>query len=235
MNWTTDPWLGFDTETTGVDIETDRIVTAALVRRPGGAEPTGPDETTTWLADPGVPIPERASAIHGITTERAQAEGRPIVEVLDEVATQLVAQWAQGYPVVVFNAAYDIPLLNNELTRHSLGSLEERLGDDIGPVIDPLVIDRKLDRFRKGKKNLGAMVGAYGVALQQDAHTAEVDVQMTLDVLAGMVRRFPELDDMDASTLQAWQAQAHREWADDFESWLRSRGRPATISRAWPQ
>lgn len=33
MTWTDGPLLGFDTETTGVDVDHDRIVTAALVRR----------------------------------------------------------------------------------------------------------------------------------------------------------------------------------------------------------
>ena len=35
MGWTDGPLLGFDTETTGVDVDNDRIVTAALVRRDG--------------------------------------------------------------------------------------------------------------------------------------------------------------------------------------------------------
>ncbi|MDX6327862.1 MAG: hypothetical protein QOI83_245, partial [Streptomycetaceae bacterium] len=31
MSWTSAPLLAFDLETTGTDIETDRIVTAALI------------------------------------------------------------------------------------------------------------------------------------------------------------------------------------------------------------
>lgn len=33
-------------------------------------------ERRAWLADPGIPIPEQASAIHGISTARAVADGR---------------------------------------------------------------------------------------------------------------------------------------------------------------
>src|SRR5699024_7823162 len=48
MSWSSGPLLGFDTETTGVDPENDRLVTAALVLRADG-------RTTTrgWIVDPG--------------------------------------------------------------------------------------------------------------------------------------------------------------------------------------
>ena len=41
MSWIDDPWMGFDTETTGVRALKDRLVTAALVLRIDGAS-TGP-------------------------------------------------------------------------------------------------------------------------------------------------------------------------------------------------
>lgn len=235
MNWTDAPWLGFDTETTGVDVHTDRLVTAALVLRQGGAHPQGPDRQHTWLADPGVPIPAAATAIHGVSSQVAREQGRPVVEVLDEVATTLVDHWNRGYPVVAFNASYDISLVNQELRRHGLGSLEERLGADPAPVVDPLVLDRALDRYRRGKKTLAAMAPVYGVQLSEDAHTAEVDVAMTLDVLAAMVARYPQLAGMDARQVHDFQVRAHRDWAVDFERYLRRNGRDAHIGTSWPQ
>ena len=75
--WSQLPWLGFDTETTGVNVTSDRLVTAALVLRPGGATPQGSDTVRTWLADPGVSIPDGAAAVHGITTEYAREHGAP--------------------------------------------------------------------------------------------------------------------------------------------------------------
>ena len=81
MTWTSDPWLGFDTETTGTSPFKDRLVTAALVLRAEERD----DQVATWLADPGVEIPEQASAVHGITTEYAREHGRPVGEVLEEV------------------------------------------------------------------------------------------------------------------------------------------------------
>lgn len=234
MAWTDDPWLGFDTETTGVDVDEDRLVTAALVLRRGGATTDLPDVEHTWLADPGVPIPEAATRVHGISTREAHEQGRPIVEVLDEVASTLVDHWRRGYPVVAFNAVYDLTLVDNELRRHGAGTFAERLGSGPAPVIDPLVLDRALDRYRRGKKTLAAMAPVYGVTLSEDAHTAEVDVDMTLDVLAAMARRHPAIAAMSAQELHAWQISRHREWAESFEQWLRSKGRDAHISRAWP-
>lgn len=234
MNWTDTPWMGLDTETTGVDVTRDRLVTAALVLRPQGWHPHEPDRVRTWLADPGVEIPGAATQVHGISTDLARTQGRPVSEVLDEVATALVDHWRQGDPVVAFNASYDISLLDAELRRHDLGSFEERLGSSPAPVIDPLVLDRALDRYRRGKKTLAAMAPVYGVELSQDAHTAEVDVAMTLDVLAAMAQRHPRIVTMDAGELHSFQQRAHREWAVDFEKWLRSKGRDAHISPNWP-
>ncbi len=236
MNWTDAPWLGFDTETTGVDVRTDRLVTAAVVRRPLGARVPHPaDEERTWLADPGVAIPAAATAVHGITTEQARTQGRPLAEVLDELATALVDHWRQGFPVVAFNASYDLSLVDNELIRHGLGSFEQRLGSAPAPVIDPLVLDRDLDRYRRGKKTLAAMAPVYGVALSPDAHTAEVDVAMTLDVLAAMAARYPQIAQMDGEGIHRFQVEAHRRWADHFGAWLASKGRTDDVCRTWPQ
>ena len=109
MSWIDDPWMGFDTETTGVRALKDRLVTAALVLRIDGASyrsgVSAPDQVATWLTDPGVEIPEQATAVHGITTEQARRDGRPIEEVLHELAGSIVEHWLRGYPVVAFNAA----------------------------------------------------------------------------------------------------------------------------------
>lgn len=233
--WYELPWMGFDTETTGTDPARDRLVTAALVLRLDGASPGRPDQVRTWLADPGVEIPEAAAQVHGITTDYARTHGAPVDEVLDEFASALVEHWRRGYPVVAFNASYDLTLTNAELRRHRLPSFEDRLADAPMLVIDPLVLDRRFDRFRKGKKTLTLMAPVYGVDASPDAHTAEVDVQMTLDVLGAMSSRFTDLRSMSALDLHRFQVDAHREWAVDFEAYLRRAGRDAHIDPSWPQ
>jgi DNA polymerase III subunit epsilon len=134
-----------DLETTSPEPEEARIVTAAFALV-GGGEPT---ETRTWLADPGVEIPEEASAIHGVTTERAQAEGQEAPEVAYEVADAVARAAALGRPLVIYNARYDLTVLDREMRRHWRG-VERGVLDGLR-VVDPLVLDRHLDRYRKTK------------------------------------------------------------------------------------
>lgn len=230
--WTTRRVVGFDTETTGVDVASDRIVTAALVER---TRLGGLSRVRTWIIDPGVEIPEAASAIHGITTEYARAHGRPPAEALEEIATALASAFAEGTPVVAYNACFDLTLLEYELVRHGLTTVSDRLGRAPGPAIDPLVLDRALDRYRPGKRRLGDLASYYGVVAQGDLHAADVDVDATLDVLGALVRRFPELADVQLDALHDRQVRAHHQWARSFNEWLRAQGyerEPADGS--WP-
>lgn len=217
--WADRAVVGFDTETTGVDVSTDRIVTAALVRREGSST-----SVTSWLIDPGVPIPEEASAIHGVTTEQAAHDGRPPAAALDEIAGQLAEALAHGEPIVAFNAGYDLSLLDAELRRHGLATLPERLGGEVRVVLDPLVLDRHLDRYRSGKRRLGNLCEHYQVEASADLHTAHVDVLATLDVLAALTVRFPEVRAMALDELHDLQVAAHRTWADGFNAWRTDRG-----------
>ncbi|MDR3107545.1 MAG: DNA polymerase III subunit epsilon, partial [Bifidobacteriaceae bacterium] len=219
-----------DTETTGVQVERDRIVTAALVRRTDQGEETN----ATWLINPGVEIPSPATAVHGITTERARAEGRDPAEALEEIAARLAAALADGLAVLAFNAAYDLRILGAELKRHGLASLEERLGTAVAPVIDPLVIDRGVDRYRRGKRKLGDLMAVYGVRDSARLHDALEDVRQAIAVFDAIERHHAQVAAMDATALHAWQHKAHRQWAHGFNEWLSSRGRPADADPAWP-
>ena len=217
--WLDGAVVGFDTETTGVDVETDRIVTAAVVRREGPST-----SVTSWLIDPGVPIPEAASAIHGVTTEHASRHGRPPVAALDEIAVELADALLHHEPVVAFNACYDLSLLDAELRRHGLPTLPDRLGGPVRVVLDPLVLDRHLDRYRRGKRRLGNLCDHYEVTAAADLHAADVDVLATLDVLSALTRRFPEMALMTLDELHDLQVTAHRTWADGFNAWRTSQG-----------
>ncbi|MFJ5808157.1 3'-5' exonuclease [Streptomyces sp. NBC_01426] len=223
--------VGFDLETTGTEPGESRIVTAAVVEvRDGEVR-----ERRGWLADPGIPIPEGASAIHGISTERAVAEGRPVREVADEVAALLVEHWRRGAVVVAYNAAFDLTLLTAELARHGLPSLAARLGGAAtGPVVDPLTIDRAVDRYRRGKRTLEAVCGVYGVTLD-DAHDAGADALAAVQVARAIAARHPQVAELTPADLHDRQGAWHARWARDFQSYLRGQGTPdAVIDTAWP-
>lgn len=231
MGWADGPVVGFDTETTGVDVTSDRIVTAAVVRREGATTTS----VTSWLLDPGVEIPDGAAAVHGITTEHARLHGKPPPPALDSMATLLADALLRGEPVVAFNAAFDLSLLDAELRRHGLPTLPERLGRPVRVVLDPLVLDRSLDRYRRGKRRLGDLCAHYRVAEHGDLHTADVDVLATLDVLTALVRRFPSLREATLDQIHDHQVHAHRRWAESFNAWRATKGLEGPgADLAWP-
>src|SRR5262245_60765643 len=113
--WYDGPLAAFDTETTGVDVEHDRVVSAALVVQDA---PGAPPRAIRWLVDPGVPVPEGARAVHGLDDAHLRAHGRPPGPVVDEVARALAGHAGDAVPLVVMNAPFDLTLLDRELRRH---------------------------------------------------------------------------------------------------------------------
>ncbi|WP_448073347.1 exonuclease domain-containing protein [Georgenia yuyongxinii] len=227
-SWLQGPLLGFDTETTGVDVATDRVVSAALVRRDGAGT-----STRTWLLDPGVDIPAAATAINGITTEHARAHGAAPAAALEEIAAEIAAAQADGVPLVAYNAAYDLALLDHELARHGRPSLAERLPGAL-VVLDPLVLDRHVDGARRGPRKLVDLCQLYLVPTGE-LHTAEVDVVATLDLLAEMAGRHPRLAAATPTQLHATQVAAHQEWARSYNRWRARRALPwPGADRGWP-
>ena len=184
----------FDLETTGVDVDTARIVSACIAV----LDPTGGLLARwDWLADPGVEIPAGATAVHGIDTERARAEGRPAGLVVAEIASTLRVLFGTGIPVVVYNAPYDLSLLDRECRRHGVEPLEPA-----SPVVDPLVIDKALDRYRKGKRTLEVTAQRYGVSLE-GAHDAGADAIAAGRVAQALALAFPQELDIAPAELHA--------------------------------
>ena len=231
MTWLDAPMVGFDTETTGISPTTDRIVTAAIITRTGDAV-----SPRTWLIDPGIPIPERAIEVHGISNEHARAHGVQPADALEEIAAILASAMAAGIPVVGFNVQYDLTILESELARNGLPTLADRLPAMVGPVVYPLVLDRHLDRWRRGKRKLIDMCATYGVEVTaDDLHAADYDVLATLALVHAMAARYPTLGQVALTDLHDQQVEAHRVWATEFTSWLKGKGETQDFpSPIWP-
>lgn len=233
MSWIDAPLMGFDTETTGTDTSNDRIVTAALVFSTGPGRSN--EAVATWLINPGVEIPEAAARVHGISTEHARTYGMPPVPALEEIAVRLVECLQQGTPIVAFNGGFDLSIVEAELARNGLPTLEQRLGHAIAPVVDPLVLDRGLDRYRKGKRTLSALMEVYGVEEPEGAmHTADVDVSMTLDVLRALAKKHAVVADTQLPELHKKQMEMHRAWAENFIEFLKRQGKTPDVNPVWP-
>ena len=231
MGWHRELLIGFDLETTGTDPREARIVTAAVIEVRGG-QPLGRRE---WLADPGVEIPADAVAVHGISNERATAEGRPADQVADAIADVLVGYWKTGVPVVAYNATFDLTLLSAELRRYALPSLRDRLGGvDPAPVIDPYTIDRWVDRYRRGKRNLEAVCAEYGVVLDS-AHDAMADALAAARLACAIAGRHPKIASLGPADLHRRQTEWYAQWAVDFQDFLRRKGdATALVDGTWP-
>ncbi len=230
MSWHQRRLAAFDLETTGIDSESDRIVTAAVSVVGDGLPPV----FHAWLLDPGVEIPAGASAVHGITTERARAEGRPPREAIEEIVAALAEQLRQGVPVVAFNARFDLTCLDREARRNGIAPLADRVGGAAGMlVVDPFVLDKQVDRFRKGKRTLGAVCAHYNVPLDE-AHASHADALAAARVAWRLGQAFEELRALDLPTLHARQVAWAAEQAASFEDYLRRNGRDERIERAWP-
>ena len=230
MTWRNRPMMGFDTETTGVSVETDRIVTACI----GIASQTG-WSAHTWLLTQPEPIPAEATAIHGITTEHANEYGVDPKIALAKIRDDLYKGWSLGMPLVGYNIRYDLTILDRNLRRHNLGGLDIQ-----GPVLDPFVIDKAVDTYRRGSRKLVDVCAHYGVVLSmEDAHGAEADARAACRLMWHLGRAVAgngvPLLEWDLPSIHAWQ---QREFADQrrsFARYLAKQGKSLDDpSEAWP-
>jgi DNA polymerase-3 subunit epsilon len=217
----------FDLETTGVDPERDRIVSGFVCLIQGADV-----RRTGWLANPGVPIPEAAAKVHGITTEKAQVLGLSPRSVLPDMTARLAADMAAGAPMVGMNLTFDLTMLDRECRRHGVPTLTDQLGE-IAPVLDIRVIDKHFS-WRKGGRKLEDLCRHYGVR-HEGAHDACEDALAAARVMWKMVRAYPKLAAMNLDDLHEAQTKWAAEQAENFAEYLRRQGKPAgDVDGSWP-
>lgn len=226
MTWTSEPFLCLDTETTGVNPFEDRIVQVAAVEV--AADGSTANEWST-IVDPGVEIPEGAAAIHGITTTRAVAVGRPPAEALGIVADRIFRHGAYR-PVVMFNARFDWPILLSEAERHGVEF------PVIAPVLDPYLVDRMVDRFRTGGRKLTQVCQHYDVGLsEEEAHGAMADAVAAGRVMHQIIDRYPAIADHTLAGVFLRQVSGAEADRCRLVDWKRRNGDPAfDIAPGWP-
>jgi 5'-3' exonuclease/DNA polymerase III epsilon subunit-like protein len=222
------PWIrsrlvGFDLETTGVEPETARIVTAAFV--------DSASEVRTWLADPGIDIPEAARAVHGITTEYAQANGARAVDVVTELCATFAALRDEDAVVVGHNVVYDLSVMAAEVARHRP---DIDFPSIIPTIIDTFVVDKQIDPYRRGKRTLIETAKTYRVVLL-DAHDASADALAALDISRALAEKSTEIAALSNAEIMAAQGDWKRSQAAGLQSWLRKKGNAdAVVDGSWP-
>jgi len=227
--WFTGHALLFDTETTDPNPLDARMVSASLVE----IRPEGIGQRMEVLINPGVKIPAEAIAIHHITNERVQAEGIPIASAIRQLEFALRDGWGRGWPVVAFNVNYDATVVCCELERQGLGR------PTLGPFLDPFVIDRGCDPYRKGSRKLADAAAFYGVK-QEGAHSSAGDALAAGRIvwkqaqLAMKPGKYDALKRLTLEGMQVWQKQAHHARQTNYEQYLATKGKPEVIDKAWP-
>lgn len=161
----------YDTETTGVRSESDRIVEFAAY---------DPERELTFstLINPGISIPSEASAIHGITNEMVQN-----APSFAEVGAALVA-FCEGEIVLAAhnNDAFDALFLKHEFKRAELELPPF-------PMLDTLKWARKY-RPDLPRHSLQYLRQVFGIAENQ-AHRALDDVMVLYEIFSIMIDDLP--------------------------------------------
>lgn len=226
--------LCVDTETDGVSVTDDHIVTCFAGLMNDGGNFT---QQRDWLLNFGGEIPEGAIAVHGITNEKMRAEGRTdltaaILEIFEVIEWEC---YTNGTPLVLFNAAFDLSLLETERRRH----IPEHppLDFDRINVIDPHVIDRAIDKYRKGKRTLTVTAPVYGVSTEGNAHSADFDCLMTGRIALALLQK-PSLKSKSLPQIHESQIHWKAEQAASLQTYFRTKASPlqpdVVIDGGWP-
>ena len=176
------PIVFFDLETTGININTDRIVEIGYLK----IYPNGNEESKNMRINPEMPIPAQSSAVHGIY-DADVANSPTFKDVAKEIARDI-----EGCDLAGFNSnRFDIPVLAEEFLR---------AGVDIDMMkrkfIDVQVIYHKLEQ-----RTLSAAYKFYCGKDLTDAHSAEADTRATYEVLKGQLDMYPDVLENDVNFL----------------------------------
>src|ERR1700678_3923546 len=215
--WPAGELLGLDFETTGIDRFNDVPVSYALVSVVEGVV------TRSWsgLIDPGREIPAEATAVHGISTERARDEGMPLREAISLVSDAVVAASVRGVPLAGMKLDYDLTILETQ-ARDLCGWGPTRRGW-CGPVLDAVVIECHFRPVLQGGRPPLDLCARFGIEIG-NAHDASADATASIEVLFALALRYDALWRCDLARLHHDQIGWHREWTKGYDSWRLAEG-----------
>jgi len=178
------PVCFIDLETTGINLSSDRIIEIAIVK----VMPDQQRQTKRKLLNPEMPIPEASSAIHGITNDMVK-DAPTFKQVANEIKQFLENSDLGGYN----SNRFDIPILMEEFLRSGL---------DVD-LTDRRMIDVQHIFYTMEPRTLSAAYKFYCQKELVNAHSAEADIQATIDVLYAQLDRYSQLGNSVDSILGA--------------------------------
>jgi DNA polymerase-3 subunit epsilon len=171
----TRPIAFIDLETTGVNLSTDRIVEIAIVK----LMTDGTRLVKRKLLNPQIPIPQSSSDIHGITDEMVK-DAPTFKQSGNEIK-----QFLEGCDLGGYNSnRFDIPILMEEFLRAGMEEVD---------LSQQRMIDVQHIFYQMEPRTLTAAYKYYCDKELENAHSAEVDIKATIEVLEAQVSRYPKL------------------------------------------
>ena len=170
----TRPIAFIDLETTGVNLSKDRIVELAIVR----IMPDGSRVTKRKLINPQMAISQASSDIHGITDEMVK-DAPTFKDVSNEVK-----QFLENCDLGGYNSnRFDIPILMEEFLRAEMDvDLSARRMVDVQHIF-----------YTMQPRTLSAAYEFFCNKELEDAHSAEVDINATIEVLEAQLAKYEKL------------------------------------------
>lgn len=228
--WFDRNFISFDVETTGVDVEEDRIVTASVSL----VSPDGSYKTKDWLINPGIDIPGESSSVHGITSEIARRDGAEPKESIEEIINLIRESNKRGIPVVIYNARFDMSILEKEARRHEVKPLSEY--SETTNVIDPFILDKAMDAYRPGSRKLSEVCAHYGIDFPEEtAHSADVDALNTALLARKIAEKYESSIESSMAKIYSKQISWAEEQAVGLSKYLsKKHNKDIQINPKWP-
>lgn len=176
------PIAFIDLETTGVSLSTDRIVEIAIIK----VLPDGSRQVKRKLINPEIPIPAESSDIHGITNEMVK-DASTFKQAGNEIKMFIDNCDLGGYN----SNRFDIPILMEEFLRAGMDvDLSNRKMIDVQHIF-----------YSMEPRTLTAAYKFFCEKELVNAHSAEADVDATIEVLMAQLDRYKNLGNSVESIL----------------------------------
>jgi DNA polymerase-3 subunit epsilon len=218
--------VSLDLETSGIDLEQDRIISAAI----SIVGDKYPVKHYDWILNPGIQITAEATGIHGYSTEDIELQGSDPEKTLEKIITLLAEKCSDVVPLVIFNARFDLTILDREAKRYKLVPLTDRCPNLT--VIDPMVIDKAAQPYRRGKRTLGALCQVYQVPFEE-VHKANDDALAAARLAWRMGTKF-KMGQLTASEVHQKQIEWAKKQAQGLQEYFEKQGKDENVAIEWP-
>jgi len=212
LDWYDSVLAVLDFEATGPDPTKDRAVQVALVvEAPGGY--VLPHSFFAYInpGEEGFKLMEQseASSVNNLDRTTLESNGVSPLQAFTTLLIKLNGLVHLNIPLVIYNAVYDWRLFHYECSRLALPKPPSL------PIVDPLLIDYQVDKYRKGSRKLVATAQHYRLKVDEaKAHDAVYDCILTAEVARQIVRKYSRLKSYSLQELQRLQRRWYKAWAE---------------------